>query len=136
MPNPGDVLYHSNFKFTNGSYGKKLLIVLNKSEISTDCLVLKTTSQSTRYQNVKTGCNPEKQVFYIPKVWQHFDLDTYIQLPQIFAIPTNQLIKNGMNKFIQLQFTLEENCFRQLLNCLKRYFKDDIATEHWDLIFR
>ena len=136
MPNPGEVLYHTNFKFTDGSYGKKLLVVLNKSEISTDCLVLKTTSRPARYQDVKTGCNPEKHVFYIPKDLQHFDLDTYIQLPQIFAIPTKQLIKNGMNQFIQSQFTLDEICFRQLLNCLKRYFKDDIAPEHWDIIFR
>jgi len=135
MPNPGDVYIHHQFKFGNGSIGKKLFIVLNKPALTAPCLVLKTTSQSKRYANVNLGCNPTKRVFYVPKEWQKFEENTYVQLPEIFSIPTQEFIKFSMDKMIELKFSLTEECFGQLKNCLKRYFKNDISQEHQDMIF-
>ncbi len=78
MPNPGDVYFYSNFKFSDGEYGSKLIIILNKTENETLCLALKTTSKEHRYKGAIKGCNPHLRVFFIPQDWQRFDLDTYV----------------------------------------------------------
>jgi len=135
MPVPGDVYFHTKFKFLDGTFGEKLLIVLNKTDVVTECLVLKTTKNPKRYTNAKPGCNPELKCFFIPKEWQCFNVDTYVQLPQIFSIPISELISGGINKIIEKKFTLNEDCFRVLRNCLRKNFKKDISPHYWKLIF-
>jgi hypothetical protein len=136
MPNPGDVYFYSNFKFSDGEYGSKLIIILNKTENETLCLALKTTSKEHRYKGAIKGCNPHLRVFFIPQDWQRFDLDTYVQLPQIFPLPISKFLQDGMNKFIELKFSLSDDCLKQILNCLKQHYKNDIAPVHWELIFK
>lgn len=60
MPSQGEVLVHEKFRFSDGNIGKKLLIVLNNPKSCDPCLVVKTTSQSRLYGNVKIGCNPDQ----------------------------------------------------------------------------
>jgi hypothetical protein len=135
MPFPGDVLFHGDFLYQDGTRGKKLLIVLNQTDLSTNCLILKTTSKEQRYLGAHPGCNPEKKVFFIPKTSEQFHLDTYVQIPQIFPISTKQLLSNGLSHLVKHEFSLSPNCFKQLLNCLKKHFKEDISEEHWKIIF-
>lgn len=99
MPGPGDILCFRDFEFEDGSKKDKLFVVLNATDVGTPCLVLKTTSQSKRYQGVNQGCNPNKKVFFVPISWEScFKLDTYIQLPQLFEFSTPELIKGGVQK--------------------------------------
>jgi hypothetical protein len=135
MPSPGDVLFHRDFQYQDGIRGEKLIIVLNQAELSTNCLALKTTSKDRRYLGALPGCNPEKKVFFIPKGHEQFHLDTYVQIPQIFPISTRSLISNGLNQLVKHEFSLSSDCFKQLLNCLKKHFKEDISEEHWEIIF-
>jgi hypothetical protein len=65
MPKTGQILFHKNFVYEDGSKGEKLFIVLNNCGDKEDCLVLKTTSQDRRYQDVQTGCNLKKRAFCI-----------------------------------------------------------------------
>jgi len=136
MPKPGDVYFHSQFKYQNGSIGRKLLIVLNKKERKSLCLSLKTTSQNERYKGAQKGCNPDKKVFFIPKEWQRFDVPTYVQLVPIYPIQLEELIRLGMYKVIEYKFTLTDDCLKQLLNCLKKHFRKDISDYFYQLIFK
>ena len=137
MPQPGEILQYRDYEFEDGSKADKLFVVLNVAEnINLPCLVLKTTSQPKRYEGVKQGCNPQKRVFFVPAGWQScFELDTYIQLPQILEISTEELLRGVFSKNIRIANSLSADCFAQLKNCLKR-FKEDISPYHWNLIFK
>lgn len=136
MPQPGQVLYYKNFRFEDGATGDKLFVTLNRVDINSPCLVLKTTSQPKRYEGSREGCNPEKNVFFVPLDWQEcFPRDTYIQLPQIFEISAEELVQGALSKRIRRMSSLSVDCFMQLRNCLKQ-FKEDISPQHWRLIFK
>jgi hypothetical protein len=137
MPNPGDILNYKDYEFEDGTKSNKLFVVLNAPAGNSPYLVLKTTSQSKRYTGVTQGCNPNKKTFFVPTSWEPcFDLDTYIQIPQIIEIPSNELIQGGLDKkIILLQNSLSNNCLAQLRNCLKK-FKYDISGSHWAMIFK
>lgn len=135
MPQPGDILYYQGYQFEDGSRKDKLFVILNRANINTPCLVLKTTSQSRRYPNVKRGCNPANKVFFVPKDWARcFELDTYIQLPPITEFSTKELLEGMFSKTMRLVNSLPSDCFAQLKNCLKE-FRQDISQRHWELIF-
>jgi len=137
MPQPGQILYYQDFEFPDDHSKKdKLLVILNDADTDSVGLVLKTTSQSRRYEGVQKGCNPQKKVFLVPLGWEQcFKVDTYIQLPQIFEIPTEKLVAGDISGKIRVRGSLTVECFKLLKNCLKQ-FKDDISPPHWKLIFK
>jgi hypothetical protein len=136
MSQPGQILYYQDFEFPDDHSKKdKLLVILNDADSNALCLVLKTTSQSRRYEGVQKGCNPQKKVFFVPLGWEQcFKVNTYIQLPQIFEIPTENILVGDISGKIRITSSLTANCFKLLKNCLKQ-FKDDISARHWELIF-
>lgn len=136
MPRPGAILHYKDFKFEDDTTGDKYFIVLNKVEIDSDCLVLKTTSQEKRYGNVNQGCNQQKKVFFIPTGQVNcFKLNTYVQLPQIIEISIEELLKGTLStKNIKEVDCLSEQEFKQLKDCLEK-FRIDIAAKHWQSIF-
>lgn len=135
MPQPGEILLYKDCVFEDASKRDKFFVVLNVADINTPCLVLKTTSQSARYLGTKKGCNPSRKAFFVPAEWGRcFELDTYIQLPQIIEIPTIELLQGSLCKKIHAVNSLPPDCFAQLKNCL-RQFKKDISPQHRKLIF-
>ena len=135
MPKPGEVLFYSNYVFDDGSAQDKLFVVLSSADLECPCLVLKTTSRPERYADASKGCNPKKNVFLVPASWGNcFRVDTYIQLPQIIEIPTKELLEGSFASAIKVISSLSSDCYAQLKSCLK-YFRDDIAEQHWKLIF-
>lgn len=136
MPQPGEILHYRNYVFQDGSRGDKLFVILNIADISSPCLVLKTTSKSRRYAGVKQGCNPRERVFFVPADWENcFESDTYIQLPQIIEISTVEFLQGALSHKIRVVDSLSPDCFAQLKNCLKG-FKQDISKQHWKAIFQ
>jgi len=136
MPYPGQILFYKDFEFEDGSKRDKLFVVLNDADRDSVCLVLKTTSQSKHYKGVEKGCNPKKKVFFVPIGWEQcFKVDTYIQLPEIFEIPTEELLAGDISGKIRITSSLTIECFNLLKNCLKQ-FKEDISPYHWNLIFK
>ncbi len=98
MPQPGDILCHKEFEFEDGTKKLKLFVVLNAAAVKAPCLALKTTSQPKRYANSHQGCNADKKAFFTPTAWQKcFDVDTYIQLPQIFEFSSIELLEGGLS---------------------------------------
>lgn len=138
MAKAGDILFHKEWEFDDGSIGRKLLVVLNTPpDIDTPLLVVKTTSNSKQYSGVNTGCNPLKRVYYVLQSDEPcFDCDTYIQLHMIWEITTQELLSGCFAKVITpLGIPVSPRCFQQIKGCL-RNFKNDISTKHWKLIFR
>jgi len=136
MPYPGQILCYKNFEFQDHSKKDKLLVVLNDADTDSVCLVLKTTSQSKHYKGVRKGCNPQERVFFVPTDWEQcFKLDTYIQLPEIFQITTDELLEGDISGRIYISSSLSAECFKLLKNCLKQ-FREDISAQHWKLIFK
>lgn len=133
MPVPGVVLADDAFKFSDSTTGKKLCIVLNDAKVNEPCLVVKTTSQSTRYKTAVTGCNPTLKVFFVPASQQVFEKDTYVQLDEIFAYGCDELLTGYWAKRIREICRLPDLTFRQLRNCLKR-FKEDIPEKYYSLL--
>ena len=136
MPGAGDILCDDRFRFSDGTIGKKLFVVLNDADPPDPWLVVKTTSKSKRFANVKAGCNASKRVFYIPgSVQEAFKLDTYIQLDEIFEYTATQFISGSWKKEITSIGQLSAMTFSQLKNCLKK-LRDDISEKHYRLIFK
>jgi hypothetical protein len=136
MPQLGQILCYKNYEFKDHSKRDKLFVVLNDTDKDSVCLVLKTTSQSKRYQDVVKGCNPQKRVFFVPTGWEQcFKLDTFIQLPEIFEITTDELLVGEISGKIYVSSSLSVDCFSKLKNCL-RQFKEDISPKHWKFIFK
>lgn len=136
MPQPGQILCYKNYEFEDHSKRDKLFVVLNDADTNSVCLVLKTTSQSRHYEGVGKGCNPQKRVFFVPTDWEQcFKLDTYIQLPEIIQIATDELLVGDISGRIYVSSSLSVECLKLLKNCLKQ-FKEDISAQHWKLIFK
>jgi len=136
MPQPGEIVLYKNYEFEDGSKGDKLFVFLNVVDINSPCLVLKTTSQSRYYVGVKKGCNPTKKVFFVPTDWEScFKLNTYIQLPQVIEISTQEFMQGAISHKIRVIDSLSSDCLAKLKDCLKK-FKKDISERHWKLIFQ
>ncbi|TGM58675.1 hypothetical protein [Leptospira adleri] len=121
------------YKFTDGEIGKKLFIVIHVQQDF--YLVLKTTSQSKRYSNVRQFCNPNKLVFYLPgHLKAGLDGDTYIQLHEIKKYTPQDLLQGNFNKTIREVSELKDDIFNGLINCLKKC-KDDIEEDIYNLLF-
>ncbi len=136
MPHPGQILFYKDFEFEDHSKKDKFLVVLNDTDKDSLCLVLKTTSQPKHYKGAVKGCNPQKKVFFVPSGWEQcFKVNTYIQLPQIFEIPTDTLLVGDISRKIYVRSSLTVRCLELLKDCLKQ-FKDDMSDYHWLLIFR
>lgn len=135
-PQPGQVLFYKNFPFEDGSAADKLFVILYVADINSPCLVLKTTSQSKRYEGCQEGCDTQKSVFFVPLHWhESFPFDTYIQLPQVFEIRAAEIFAGTLSGRMHLMNALSVDCFAQLRNCLRK-FRKDISYEHWELIFK
>ncbi len=135
MPSPGDILFCKSFEFEDGTTAPKLFVILCATTGTSPYLALKTTSQSQRYQGVTQGCNFQRKVFFAPTSWQScFDVDTYIQLPQIIEFSVSNIIQAGLSEQIDCIGSLSQDCFAQLKNCLKK-FKTDISARNWGMIF-
>jgi len=136
MPQPGQILCYKDYEFEDHFKRDKLFVVLNDTDRNSVCLVLKTTSQSKRYKGVGKGCNPTRKVFFVPTDWEQcFKLDTYIQLPEIIQITTDELLVGDISGRVYVSSALSVECFRLLKNCLKQ-FKQDISRQNWNLIFK
>lgn len=135
MPKQGDILLYSDFPFSDGTKADKFFVILNNADLTSPCLVLKTTSQVKRYLGVNRGCNPSRKVFFMPANWEKcFKKDTYVQLPEIIEISMEELLNGSLKKQIKTVGSLSPSCLALLRGCLKN-FRDDIALSHWKLIF-
>jgi hypothetical protein len=135
-PQPGQILHYEKYRFLDdGSERNKFFIIIYVSDITSPCLLLKTTSKERRYTGSKQGCNRDKKAFYIPKgCGEYFKKDTYIQLPEIIPIDGARIFAGTLSSRLDLKIALTYDCFRDLMKCLRK-FREDISERHWNLLF-
>jgi len=133
MPSPGDVLHYENFVFDNGKVKNKFFIVLHDDP----CLMLITTTQSLRYPMVEAiGCNPDKMTFFFPAGQQNvFTKPTYLVMQKIYELPRTEAQGLIAVRRITKKRPLPAKVLGAIKDCLS-HFRDDIADEHWDAIFK
>ena len=135
--NAGDILFHSDFTFHDGTKGTKLLIVLNDPDVPRDepYLVIRTTSR-LKGKQMQPGCIAAWKVFFIPPgEGEFFKEPTLLQLDDIYEMDAASVVRNGFQQTLKQVGRLSSQTFAQVRNCIKQ-IKEDISEKHYRLIFR
>lgn len=114
---PGTILCDEKFKFSDGTIGKKILIVLNDGNPGF-YLVVKTTSRSV-YKGIQSGCqiNDRYPNFFLPEGSCCLKQDTWVQLDQFFEIKTHELVAKHFAGQVNIIGLLPNDIIEQLLIC-------------------
>lgn len=135
MSPTGDIYYHDQFPYHDGTIGQKLFIVLSNPAKNTNdpYLVVRTTSKLKGF-TYQVGCNPQRGVFYIPPgTGASFPLDTLIQLTDIYEFSRDEFVKGIMDKVISHKDQLQGLTISQIINCIKK-LREDIGEKHFKVI--
>jgi hypothetical protein len=122
---PGSILHDTNFKFTDGEIGNKLLIVLNDGKES-PYIIIKTTSKQ-KLKGINQGCqlNDRPPNFFLPKGSCSFIKDTWVELSEFFEFTLSDMFQKKLAGTIDHKNTLPEQILKDLLNCAVN--SDDIS---------
>jgi hypothetical protein len=122
---PGTILFDDEFKFTDGSVGKKILIILNDGNPGF-YIIVKTTSRSA-YKSAENGCQLSNRYpnFFLPKGSCCLNEDTWIQLDQYFEFTAHELVSRHFTGQIKIIGILPKEIIYQLLDCAIK--SDDIS---------
>ena len=132
---PGDISCYYNYTFPNGTKQDKLFITLSKPKDDSPCIFALITSQERHFPGALKGCNLSKKVFLILKDDESvFFEDSYILLDKLFPMEIEKIFSRSQSGVFKEIGKLSSTCLKKILTCLK-LFKDDIAVEHWNLIF-
>jgi|SRR5215831_6790646 len=114
---PGTILLDDTFRFSDGTTGKKLLVVLNDGENGV-YIVVKTTSNSN-FKSNNYGCQPDDRYpnFFCPRGSCCLSKDTWIQLDQFFEFKTHELVSRHFSGNIKRIGLLPDEILDQLLDC-------------------
>lgn len=122
---PGTILFDDEFKFTDSSVGKKILIILNDGNPGF-YIIVKTTSKSA-YKSAEYGCQLSNRYpnFFLPKGSCCLNEDTWIQLDQYFEFTAHELVSRHFTGQIKRIGILPKEIIYQLLDCAIK--SDDIS---------
>ncbi|WP_416268831.1 hypothetical protein SD235_04900 [Burkholderia cepacia] len=134
MIQPGQVLFHKDFKFADGETKDKYLVVLGKSNRSV--IVAKTTSKGTRYRN-DYGCQSANRypAFYLPKGSSCFPVCTWICLDEFYELTVggeDSLSSRMIAGQIYRYGLLGDSTMRDIQFCAVGC--DDITSAHEEVI--
>lgn len=110
--------------------GNKLLILLNTPGNHDPYLFVKTTSQKKDKPST-SGCIKNRSLFFIPPKTTFFEVPTWIQLYDIYAIPSTDAEKDP-DLIIVGSLDLQKT--DQIINCLLLAEADDIMPFHKKLL--
>jgi hypothetical protein len=128
---PGSVLFHRNFKFSDGESADKLLVVLSPAK-NGQILAVKTTSQQKR-RPLKDGCHPDtrESVFVFNANPDKFKETTWIILDPI-VLEVSVLEKRIVEGIVSKLFDLNPTNAKAISNCLKRC--DEVSPVHLEFL--
>ena len=129
---PGTILFDRNFRFTDGTTGEKLFVILCDGS-SGHYLVAKTTSNGARY-GIVHGCQTSDRFlnFHLVKNSCPLDEPTWIQLHEFFDYSANNLDDSVTDDRIRRICVLEEKLTLNLLNCAS--YSEDLTPPQEDRI--
>lgn len=129
----GTVLFHPRFHFTDGTLGKKYLIILNNPDLkkSEPFLFCRTTSNPNRKPEAH-GCYSEKNLFVLDAIFDFFPLKTWVQFYEIFEASSEELLRDKFKLGLDIVGQLKQQTINTIVNCIKR--SDDISRYHLFLL--
>ena len=130
MQTRGTIYHHRKLVFHNGFIGKKYLILLNTPNQSEPYLFVKTTSQK-KDKPPRRGCIKNRSLFFIPGNKSFFNLDTWVQLYEIYPVLPADM---DTNKAITIEVSLDVKMSDDIVNCLFEAEEENIAPIHKKLL--
>jgi len=128
----GDILYHTEFKFPDGTTSDKLLVILNTPDpIKEPFLVCTTTSQS-RNKPKTPGCHSKESLFFIKANHDFFNKDTWLQFYQLYELDFKKLLKTKFDGLVKISGSLKEQTINEVINCIRK--SDDVSEYYLKLI--
>lgn len=129
---PGTIIFHKDFKFTDGQSKDKYLVILGNLN-SGIILVAKTTSKGHRYR-LDYGCQSGSRypAFYFPQRSCCFPICTWICLDEFYELNERSLILSLTRGDVYKFGLLENSTTRDLQFCAKN--SDDISPHQEALI--
>ena len=117
--NVGSVYFHKEFKFSDGTTGEKLFVVVNSPGKTENYLVCKTTSKEKPPHRLrKQGCSAEKNYFMLFPKDDWFNKDTWIQFDRIFEFETMKLLQDKFGDKAEYKADLKPKNIRAILKCI------------------
>jgi hypothetical protein len=113
----GTILSDTQFEFSDGTKGEKLLVVLNDGETN-DYIVVKTTSVSD-YKKTEFGCQIDGRYpnFFLPKGCCCLRTHTWVQLDQFFEFNSTHFLTANFSGRINRIGLLPDEIIIELLHC-------------------
>lgn len=115
----GDILYHNEYQYPDGSSGIKLLILLNIPKNEEPYLFCEVTSQQ-HFRSKTFGCNSYRQYFFIPATRDWFNKNTWIKLDTITGWKTASILKDKFDGKLDIKGKLSTNIFNAVKNCVRK----------------
>lgn len=114
---PGSVLFDTQFKFSDGTLGQKLLVVLNDG-LAGVYVVLKTTSKD-KHKGRNFGCQSRDRYpnFYIPQGQCCLRGESWIMLDQFFEFRREDLLTKRFAGQMKTLGVLPNGILKDLLDC-------------------
>ncbi len=114
---PGTILFDNNFEFSDGTRGRKLLVVLSDGEDGY-YVVVKTTSNAT-YKGNTFGCQNDDRYanFYLPDGSCCLKGQSWIQLDQYFEFSAAEFLSWHFSGRVNRIGVLTTGIAIQLLHC-------------------
>jgi hypothetical protein len=115
---PGTILHHQTFTFSDGSKGKKLLVLLTDLVEGYFYVLAKTTSKNHR-KGKTPGCQLKDIYpnFFIPNKSAIFRIDTWIGLDEFYEFKHAELIQRHFSGEIKSIGNLDNLLTIDLLSC-------------------
>ncbi|MGH7598642.1 MAG: hypothetical protein ACREOI_19995 [bacterium] len=123
---PGTLLCDTNFKFSNGTFGKKILVVL-KDGSSYPYIVIKVTSQQ-KNRGTKYGCQLTDRLpnFFLPQGCCYLKEHTWVQLEDFRKFDMTEFLNAHFSGQIVKLAELPWKITLELLECAIQ--SDDISV--------
>lgn len=113
---PGDVLFWKGFSFNDGGVSDKLLLIIGVAP-STALLMLKTTSQPSKYRPDADGCHADASVHcFKTKPFGGFKKQTWIQFDPAIIFYPDDCQKAGAHIVHQIR----AGDLSAIINCYRR----------------
>ncbi len=129
---PGTLCEDSQFMFSDGSIGKKILVVLNDGSTGY-YIIIKTTSRDT-YKGISYGCQSSDRYpnFFLPKGCCCLHKDTWVMLDQFFEFKAYELLAKHFSGQMRRIGVLPDQIVKELLDCAINC--DDVTTLQADVL--
>lgn len=125
----GSVYFHKNFKFSDGTTGEKLFVVVNSPSGTENYLVCRTTSRERPpYRLKRRGCDEKRNYFMFFIIDDWFSKDTWMQFDRIFEFSGEKLLQDKFGGYMEYKGSLKPGNIRAVLNCILR--SEDVMEKY------